>query len=384
MATHRQRASGTWEFFVKRSKLLAKPICLSFDTEAEGLRYVADLERLLDSGVVPPEFAAAQGEVITIGEAIRSYLKAVPVPDSDQRLLGSIMERLSPVRLSEVSYEWVENWISGMKQHDTLSPTTIRHYVGALGRCFSWCTRRKIVGMLINPILELPRGYANYNDHDKVAVIAQGKAPREDIERDRRISPDEERRIRVILDGEKPEGRQRPLDLLHQGALELLFDLGLESAMRMREMFTLSVDQVDVEKLTIFLDKTKNGDRRQVPMTTVAVSRLKVYLRQVKNGERGMEGFNFEGGRLFPWWDGDMDTLKQTTAKLSRQFARIFDAAGCGDVHFHDTRHEATSRFFERTDLRGEEIMKVTGHRGARMLMRYANLRASAIAVRLW
>jgi len=144
------------------------------------------------------------------------------------------------------------------------------------------------------------------------------------------------------------------------------------------------VDQVDFERRTIFLDKTKNGDKRQVPMTTVALRVLKEYVRHVKRGERGMDGFAFEGGRLFPWWDGTPPSLAKTTALLSRQFARVFDAAGCPDLRFHDLRHEATSRLFERTTLSDVQISRITGHNEPRVLRRYANLRGSELAVHLW
>lgn len=62
----------------------------------------------------------------------------------------------------------------------------------------------------------------------------------------------------------------------------------------------------------------------------------------------------------------------------------FFEAAGCGDLHFHDLRHEATSRLFERTNLSGEAIMKITGHRSHAMVMRYLSLRASELAASLW
>jgi integrase len=142
--------------------------------------------------------------------------------------------------------------------------------------------------------------------------------------------------------------------------------------MRMREMFTLTWDQVDLPRRTIFLCKTKNGDRRQVPLSTVAVDRLR-------------EG-RAKGQQVFPWWDGSdaPKSLCRTTSLLSRQFARIFSAAGCVDLHFHDLRHEATSRLFERTTMDSIEIAKITGHRSPRSLMRYANLRASTLAERMW
>lgn len=49
----------------------------------------------------------------------------------------------------------------------------------------------------------------------------------------------------------------------------MLFDLALETAMRLSEMLTLTTQQVDLGRRTIFLEKTKNGSKRQVPMSSV-------------------------------------------------------------------------------------------------------------------
>lgn len=76
--------------------------------------------------------------------------------------------------------------------------------------------------------------------------------------------------------------------------------------------------------------------------------------------------------------------LARITSRLSRQFARVFDAAGCEDLHFHDLRHEATRRLYERTNLSDVEIASITGHRNLHMLKRYANLRGSVLAKRMW
>ncbi len=271
-----------------------------------------------------------------------------------------------------------------MKREQNLSPSTIRHHVGALARCFDWGERRGVVALTPNPLRKLPRKYAVYTDVDAASAKAAGADARQDIERDRRLVADEEARIRGILAGATQEGRQRALDLRWQGALECVFELALESAMRLREMYTLSLAQVDLPKKTAFLDKTKNGDKRQVPLTTIALKTLKRFMKQVERGERGMKGFSFENGRLFPWWDGREESLRATTALLSRQFARIFEAAKCGDLRFHDLRHEATSRFFERTKLSDVQISRITGHKEPRVLRRYANLRGTDLAAQLW
>ena len=109
---------------------------------------------------------------------------------------------------------------------------------------------------------------------------------------------------------------------------------------------------------TIFLERSKNGDKRQVPITSVLLAAL---------GTSG-QGPLFKGART----------------SVSQHWARIFKRAKCPDLHFHDLRHEATSRFYERTTLTDLEIGKITGHKDLRSLARYANLRASTLANKLW
>ena len=58
--------------------------------------------------------------------------------------------------------------------------------------------------------------------------------------------------------------------------------------------------------------------------------------------------------------------------------------AKCDDLHFHDLRHEATSRLFERTTMSDLKIAKITGHKDMKSLQRYSNLRASTLADEMW
>ena len=52
------------------------------------------------------------------------------------------------------------------------------------------------------------------------------------------------------------------------------------------------------------------------------------------------------------------------------------------DLHFHDLRHEAISRFFEK-GLSVPEVALISGHRDYRMLFRYTHLRAEDIVAKL-
>lgn len=371
MASKRRRGD-TWHYTVRRS-ILPKPIYLTFDDEAEGDEYVTRLEALLDRGIVPEGFANTPADSRMLRAHVRRYLSEQHVSTTDRRCLAIVQARL-PIQLSlsDLTFVWATRWVSSLKREQNLAPVTIRHHVGALARALDWIAAHGDVPF--NPLRLLPKGYSTYTPDDARAVQrVQGEA-KVAVERDRRLAPDEEAAIRRILAGEKPAGRQRALALPEAAALTTLFDLALESAMRLREMFTLSVEQVDLARRTVFLDKTKNGDKRQVPITSVAMRALGEFI-----GSRTT-------GLLFPWWSGDRspEELERTTSRLSRQFGRIFDAAGATGLVFHDLRHEATSRLFERTTLSELRIAKITGHRSVRMLARYANLRASNLAEQLW
>ncbi len=56
--------------------------------------------------------------------------------------------------------------------------------------------------------------------------------------------------------------------------------------------------------------------------------------------------------------------------------------AGITDLHFHDLRHEAISRFFEM-GLSVPEVALISGHRDYRMLFRYTHLRAEDFVAKL-
>jgi integrase len=61
---------------------------------------------------------------------------------------------------------------------------------------------------------------------------------------------------------------------------------------------------------------------------------------------------------------------------------RLVRRAGLKDLHFHDLRHEAVSRLFER-GFNVVEVSTISGHKEFRMLGRYIHLRAADLATRL-
>jgi integrase len=163
--------------------------------------------------------------------------------------------------------------------------------------------------------------------------------------RDRRLEEGEEE---LLLNAAKPD--LRPV---------ILF--ALETAMRREEIATLTWPHIDIKKRTAHLPKTKNGEARTVPLTSKAMEILQSIPRRIDNGP------------IFGL------TKDQITDKMRSTVKR----AGLEDLRFHDLRHEATSRFFERGTLDMMEIATITGHKTMHMLRRYTHLRAEDLAEKL-
>ena len=67
---------------------------------------------------------------------------------------------------------------------------------------------------------------------------------------------------------------------------------------------------------------------------------------------------------------------------LKSLWRRAMKRADIQDLHFHDLRHESTSRFFE-LGLNVVEVAAITGHKDLKMLQRYTHLRAEDLARKL-
>ena len=67
---------------------------------------------------------------------------------------------------------------------------------------------------------------------------------------------------------------------------------------------------------------------------------------------------------------------------LSGEFLKLCRRTGIDDLHFHDLRHEAISRFFEM-GFSIPEVALISGHKDYRMLARYTHLRAEDLVERL-
>ena len=138
--------------------------------------------------------------------------------------------------------------------------------------------------------------------------------------------------------------------------VEGMFLLSLETGMRLSEIANMKWEDVSDKYVT--LPKTKNGDRRHVPLSQKA--------------------------REIIEWRKDIDKISvftEPSSVASKTFQRARDAAGCNDVHFHDARSEAITRLSKKLDVM--QLARMIGHRDLKSLMIYYAEPADSIADRL-
>ena len=131
-----------------------------------------------------------------------------------------------------------------------------------------------------------------------------------------------------------------------------IIELAIETGMRKSEI--LSISKEDVKDNHILLSDTKNGSPRKIPLT--------IKVREIINKSK------------LPY------SISSNAIRLN--WSRMIKKAGIVDLHFHDLRHEAISRFFEK-GLSIPEVSLISGHKDVRQLMRYTHLKINNLIDRL-
>ena len=140
--------------------------------------------------------------------------------------------------------------------------------------------------------------------------------------------------------------------------------------MRRGEILNIKKSHIDYQNSVLLIPSTKTDQPRTIPLSSQALTALRGQLRASQ--------------RLF----GGVIPLVESTVfdykprGLSGEFLKLCQRKGIDDLHFHDLRHEATSRLFEK-GLNPVEVATITGHKDTRMLMRYTHLRAEDLVKRL-
>ena len=158
------------------------------------------------------------------------------------------------------------------------------------------------------------------------------------------------------------EGEYERLELAAQACknpvIWPLTQFAIAAAMRRSEILSLRWDDIDLLEQIAYLAQTKNGSKREVPLTKLALEIL--------------NGLNRKTDYVFP--------ISENAFRLS--WTRLIRRSGIKDLRFHDLRHEAVSRFFEM-GLSVPEVALISGHRDLRMLASYIHLNSRSVVQKI-
>lgn len=179
------------------------------------------------------------------------------------------------------------------------------------------------------------------------------KKPPQPPARKRLFTDDEVAAVLVSL-GYEATGKVETMG--QQAGVALL--LALETAMRASEMLGLEWSRVFLDKRFVTLEKTKNGDARDVPLSKVAVA----LLERMKGVDSAM-------------------VFTLTPPVLDVTFRRARDKLGLKDLHFHDSRATAVTRLAQKLSI--HELARMIGHRDLNSLLIYYRKSAQDMAGQL-
>jgi len=321
----------------------------SFERRGRRWRVRVYVDGKRDSATHATKAAAAAWAVMREAELAGTALPSRTVAQALQRYADEVSpthrgERWERVRLAAIARDWglARNPLTAIKPADIaawrdarlrqVAPASVAREMTLLRLVFEQA-RREWGWLAANPMADVRR-------------------PGGHQARSRRVSDAEIERVCFALGWDMSSVAATAAQ-----RVAVAFCLAVETAMRSGELCSLTWDQVMLGERYARLERTKNGDARDVPLSSRAIELI----------------------ALLPRIDARMLALDDATRDVL--FRRARDAVGVDDLRFHDARHEATTRLARRLDVL--DLARMTGHRDLKSLRRYYNPTATEIADRL-
>lgn len=325
MAAIRKR-NDRWQVQVRRQGFA--PVARSFQLKTDAQEWAREMERQADRNDLPK--LQDKSSDISLGDLVKRYRDFV-VPDKK----GADVEII--VLNAFLKNAMCKKKISGLgavdfakyrdKRLQDITPSSLKRQLAPIRHMFQIAINEWGIPLKENPL-------------DKVTLKAK------DNRRERRLKDGEYEKLLAAA-----RTRQNPF-------IEKIIVFAIETGMRRGEILNLCWDQVDLKRRSVTILESKNGYSRTIPITQLAALTL--------------QSLSKDDARVFP----------TTANSLRLAWDRMLKGTGIEDLHFHDLRHEAISRFFEM-GLTVPEVASISGHRDTRMLLRYAHSDIKRVQVKL-
>jgi integrase len=339
MATFTKLPSGNWRGQVRRKGRYAAE---TFRRKKDAESWALEIERRFDRGeelvAKRPAVARTFGDLIDIH--VNDMIEVGKAPRRSKAYsLDMLRTRLGRVGLRQITREKLIEF--GRKRaKEGAGPVTLAADLSYVGTIVTHAAAIHGIDVTKEPV-----------DLARIALRRLGLIGRSN-ERERRPTRHELDAIMGYVEGNSrqliPVGR--------------IVRFAVATAMRQEEICRIEWRDVDPRTRTVIVrdrkdPRYKSGNDQKVPLLEVTGFDAWTLIEDQRTDTRGT-------GRIFPY----------NARSVGAAFRRACRALDIADLHFHDLRHEATSRLFE-AGLKIEQVALVTGHRDWKMLQRYTNLR---------
>ena len=332
-----QERGSFWRAEVRRKGY--KPVYRTFDTQKQAQQWARRVEAEMDAGSFVDR---TEAEHTTLRQALERYrdeivpLKRHPYQENRriERWLQHDLCFRTLANLRGIDFARYRD----KRRSEGRAENTIRLELQLISHLFEIARKEWGMEHLLNPLNNI-------------------RKPGGSRARNRRLEDDEYERIHAILSKSSN----------HYAAPA--FDLAIETSLRQGTLFKLRWDWVDLPARMIrfpaeMLETTNKGIPPVLPLSSRAVTVLQSLYEPDSNGQPIIPK---KGPVLKTTANAVVCLWKDTLAKLQIK-----------DLRWHDLRHEAASRLFEK-GLHPMEVASITGHKSMQMLKRYTHLKPESL-----
>jgi integrase len=344
LATITKLNSGSWRVQVRRK---GKYVNETFRRRKDAEEWALEVERRIDRG--ESALARSSRDTKTFADLIKLHREDLqevgkPIGRSKAASLALLEHRLGRLRIPELDRGRLILF-GKERAREGAGPVTLGIDLGYIKTILSHAAAVHGVILSVEPIVLARIALA------RLGLVGKGN------ERDRRPTQDE---LDCLVAAFEANPRQ-------QIPVGRIIRFAVATAMRQDEIGRIEWTDFDPHKKMLLIrdrkdPRRKSGNNQRIPLLDVTGYDACAIIEE----QRSCVGES--GGRIFPFNGKSVGTA----------FRRQCRELKIDDLHFHDLRHEGTSRLFE-AGFSIEEVSLVTGHKDWKMLRRYTHLKPEAL-----
>lgn len=344
MASFVKLPSGSWRAVVRRK---SRYISETFRRKDDARAWALEAERQIDRGETPK--ASRTARLRTFGDLIDLHIDDMKevgkAPGrSKDATLAMLKRELGSRNMAELDRERIIRF-GRLRAEQGAGPVTVSIDIGIIKLVLSHAAAVHGVAVPVEPV-DLARIALK-----RLGLVGKGN------ERDRRPTDDELAKLVTHFDG-------NPRQIIPMGRI---VQFAVATAMRQEEIFRVTWSDLNVRtKMLTIRDRKdprdKKGNDQRIPLLAVSGYDAMALIEEQRAVRSNQDD------RIFPYHHKSAGTA----------FTRACKNLEFLDLHFHDLRHEATSRLFE-AGFAIEQVALVTGHKDWKMLRRYTHLKPESL-----